>query len=64
MTPATAPGNVERAAMAHFHSLTREQQADAVRRLAATGMSDFGISAATRLSVEQIRRVQAEREST
>lgn len=41
----------------HFASLNCEQQADAIRRLAAAGHGETTISAATSLSVEQIRRV-------
>jgi len=51
------PKDSEAAAMRHFHSLSREQQADAIRRLAATGMSEVGIARATRLSIERVRRV-------
>lgn len=46
--------------MAHFHALAREQQAEAIRRLAATGMSEHSMAHATGLAVEQIRRVLAE----
>lgn len=44
----------------HFLLLDRQQQAQAVRRMANTGWSESSIAAATRLSVEQIRRVLAE----
>lgn len=47
--------------MAHFHALAREQQADAIGRLAATGMNEHSIAHATGLAVEQVRRVLAER---
>jgi hypothetical protein len=43
--------------LANFLSLTAAQQAAAIRRLAAGGMSEHSIAAATKLSVEQIRRV-------
>jgi hypothetical protein len=43
----------------HFHSLSREEQAQAIRRLAVEGRGDHSIAAATGLSVEQIRRVLA-----
>lgn len=43
----------------YFLLLTPEQQADAIRRLARTGVSDHGIAAATRLSVEMVRRILA-----
>ena len=41
----------------HFVMLDRDQQAAAIRRLAASGVSDYGIAAATRLSVEFVRTV-------
>ncbi len=44
----------------HFLLLDREQQAQAIRRLATSGMSDHTIAAVTRLSVEMIRRIVAE----
>jgi len=43
--------------MAHFHSLNFDEQAGAIRRLAATGMSEHGIACATGLAVEQVRRM-------
>lgn len=43
--------------MRHFRLLTREHQAIAVHRLAADGMSDYDISSATLLAVEQIRTI-------
>jgi hypothetical protein len=43
--------------MGHFHTLTREEQAQAIRQLARDGYSDYGISAATQLAIEQVRRV-------
>jgi len=48
--------------MRHFHVLTREQQQQAIHRLAATGMSDHGIARATGLSVEMICRLLGNRE--
>jgi hypothetical protein len=47
------------ARMRAFHVLDREQQAAAIRRLAALGWSEHGISWATKLNVDQIRRVLA-----
>jgi hypothetical protein len=41
----------------HFHALDRQQQIDAIRRLAASGMSDRAIAAATQLSIKQICRL-------
>jgi hypothetical protein len=46
--------------LVHFCLLDREQQANAIRSMSAQGWSDYRIAAATRLSVEQIRRVLAE----
>jgi uncharacterized protein YoaH (UPF0181 family) len=46
--------------MYNFVRLTHDEQRQAIRRLAADGMSDYGIASATRLSVEQIRRLLAE----
>ena len=54
MTPNTAR-------MAHFLALNREQQAEAIRRLALLDYSDDCIAAATRLSVEYVRRLLAAR---
>lgn len=45
----------DNARLRHFQLLTRDQQAQAIRRLAATGMTDHDISHATRLSVEMVR---------
>jgi hypothetical protein len=50
----------------HFLLLDRDQQIQAIQRLSKSGMSDHTIAAATRLSVEQVRRLLAEppREAT
>jgi hypothetical protein len=48
------------ARLRHFRLLTRDQQAQAIRRLAATGMTDYDVSAATRLAVEQVRQILGE----
>lgn len=65
----TIPGAINYAAltgmtdvdrMRHFHCLTREQQAEAVRRLRACGHTEHTIASATGLAVEQIRRVLSE----
>ena len=47
--------------MDYFQLLDREQQEAAIRRLAASGMSDHGVSAATRLTVEMVRAILGER---
>ena len=44
----------------YFRLLDPQAQREAIWRLAASGMSDRTIAAATALSVEQIRRVIAE----
>jgi hypothetical protein len=49
--------------IAHFLLLTQDEQASAILCLAAQGWSEYGIAAATRLSVEQVRRVLAEHEA-
>jgi hypothetical protein len=46
----------------HFDSLTRSEQEAAIRRMAADGASEYGISAATGLSVEMVRRILGERD--
>jgi hypothetical protein len=43
----------------HFLLLTRGEQETAIRRLAASGMNDYAIASATRLTVEQVRRILA-----
>jgi len=43
--------------LVHFLLLSADEQAAAIRRLASQGLSDSTIAAATRLSVEQIRRI-------
>jgi DNA invertase Pin-like site-specific DNA recombinase len=43
--------------MRHFLLLDRNQQAQAIRRLVASGMSGHTVATATGLSVEQVRRV-------
>lgn len=49
---------------AHFLVLGREAQAGAIRRLATVGHSPQTIAAATRLSVEQVKRIlEADRDS-
>jgi hypothetical protein len=41
----------------HFLLLDHDQQAQAVRRLAASGLRDYTIATATGLTVEQVRRI-------
>lgn len=48
------------ARMRAFHCLDRQQQAEAIGRLAIAGMSDHGIARATGLSVEMICRLLAD----
>lgn len=44
----------------HFLLLDRDQQAQAIRRLSAQGMSDHTIATATRLSIDMVRRILME----
>jgi DNA invertase Pin-like site-specific DNA recombinase len=44
----------------HFLLLDRQQQAQALRRMVASGMSERTVAAASGLSVEQVRRVIAD----
>jgi hypothetical protein len=55
-------GALDQAALArlHFHTLTHDEQAAAIRRLAASGQGEHTIAHATGLSVEMIRRLLAE----
>lgn len=46
--------------MHYFQLLSCKEQKAAIQRLANSGMSDYGIAAATALSVEQIRIVLGE----
>lgn len=52
-------GTLDVAALArmHFHALDREEQAAAIRRLAASGQGDHTIAHATGLSVEAVRQL-------
>lgn len=60
--PGAIPGKLTLAALSrlHFTTLDQGQQEQAIRRLASTGMTDYGISHATGWSVEAIRRCLAE----
>jgi hypothetical protein len=49
--------------MLHFRALHRDQQLEAIRRLANAGQSEHTIAGATGLSVEMIRRILAEQET-
>jgi hypothetical protein len=46
--------------MFYFAMLSRDEQHAAIHRLAESGMSDYGIAAATRLSVEMVRAILGE----
>ena len=50
--------------MRHFLLLDRDQQEQAIRRLVAAGMSEHTVASVTGLSVEQVRRVLAEANSS
>jgi hypothetical protein len=56
--------DIERARMQHFRALEQDQQAQAIQRLALAGQSEQTIASATGLSVEMIRRVLVESETT
>lgn len=58
-------GTLDTVALArlHFTTLDRDQKAQAIRRLAAIGQSEYTIASATGLAVEFIRRVLAEQEA-
>ena len=49
--------------MVHFVELTPDAQHAAIRHLADSGFSDYGIAAATRLSVEMVRKILGERKA-
>ena len=57
MDVAAAPGRE----LLNFSLLDREQQRAAILRLAKSGMSDYTIAAATKLSVEMVRTIVGER---
>jgi hypothetical protein len=42
----------------YFLLLSPAEQAQAIREMAAGGWSDYGIAGATRLSVEQVRKIR------
>jgi ABC-type phosphate/phosphonate transport system ATPase subunit len=50
----------DEARMRAFHAMDRDAQAAAIKRLAAIGWTENRIARATKLSVEQIRRVLEE----
>jgi hypothetical protein len=52
---------IDNRARHHFYAMTREQVADAVRDMKAMGFSDYAVAAATRLAVEEVRRILGER---
>jgi hypothetical protein len=41
----------------HFKLMSRAEKASAIRRMAAQNWSDYGISSATGLAVEQVRQI-------
>ena len=47
--------NIDIARMTAFHALDRQQQREAITRLAVLGMSEHTIASATHLSVEMVR---------
>jgi len=50
------PGQLDTARL-HFHALSREEQAEAIRGMAASGQGEYTIARATGLAVEQIRNM-------
>ena len=54
------PNTSEQSRMLQFALMRREEQAQAIRRLANSGYTETTIAAATGLSVEMVRRVLAE----
>ena len=52
--------NLDEASIRNFRALSRDEQVTVIRQMAASGWGDYGLAAATRLSVEQIRQVLAE----
>lgn len=50
----------EAARMAAFERLTREQQSEAIRRMLRDGVPEYTVAAATRLSIEMVRRIVGE----
>lgn len=50
--------------MHHFTLLSRDDQRAAIQRLARSGMTDYGIAAATALSVEMIRAILGDQKAS
>lgn len=50
------------AARKHFDALSRDEEIQAIYRMADTGYSHFSIATATKLNVEMVRRILAKRE--
>jgi hypothetical protein len=46
--------------LVYFLMLTPVEQAAAIQRMSNQGWTDYGIAGATRLSVEQVRRILGE----
>lgn len=59
-TSALAALSGDAARLRHFRILSREQQAEAIRRQAVCGHGEHTIARATGLSVEQIRHILGE----
>ena len=54
--------NADKAARQHFDALSRDEEIQAICRMADTGYSDYSIATATKLSVEMVRQILAKRE--
>jgi 2-iminoacetate synthase ThiH len=50
--------------MHHFAVLSAGEQHEAIHKLARSGMGDYSIAAATRLSVEMVRKILGERKAS
>ncbi len=50
------------AARKHFDALSRDEEIQAICRMADTGYSDYSIATAAKLSVEMVRQILAKRE--
>jgi DNA-binding NarL/FixJ family response regulator len=53
--------NLDADRLRHFEQLTQPEREQAIKRMAAEGYSDSQIAHATRLAIEPVRRVLAER---
>jgi hypothetical protein len=52
-----------RARELNYFLLSRKEQREAIHHLAKSGMTDYGIAAATALSVEMVRQILGEQKA-